>query len=254
MSKALKNKDLYAIVIVVMLTFIANILISNGKHDSNMWIIHGALTGISQSIWLISIIKMIERPIIGLFGLIVSELILMVCDILSGLNLNDIIENASITLCILICGTLVNLMITLSNIKKEKNLDKISINELKESILIKRKPIGVKLWIHVIVYSTIITVIATLATSEVFSIYGENTDVRIILAMSLLIPVFLNIAAITSSIIVIELFILKIITEIAILISIMNIGTNMGAKIIYLLAEIFTLIYCMIKMSAREEK
>ena len=248
MGNTVKNKENIVSIIIVMLTIIANVL----KYSDNAMLIIGVLqgivVGISQSIGLLAYIVLLNRPIVAVAMLMLSEVLLILNDIVEGVKISEAVNSSALTISLFVMAIVMNLLITDNKYRKEKEIKKVSVDTLKKSFSIDRKPFKVKGWIRIIMYSTLVTVVMNMTGSSILGKYGSGTGVKTILALSLVLPIFINIATMLNLIVSYELIWLKTILEGIILLNILDTSSDVVAKVIFYVAELVLIVYCSINL------
>lgn len=152
-------------------------------------------------IWAITILAYIISLSHPNISILIIALSLVSTFILQAITESSIAESFNSISGLLII-TLIALAINVYIIQKHSNT-KI---KLKNMIVYERKPLKVKPWVQVIIWSLMVTSVSYIARTQFYEVMNAEMKYVIMASASVMITTFLTIGALTTSVFIVELF------------------------------------------------
>lgn len=120
--------------------------------------------------------------------------------------------------------------------------------KLKNILIYERKPLKIRPWVQIIVWSLIITSISYIARTQFYEVMNAEMKYVIMAASSVMITTFLTIGALTTSVFIIELFGVYVALELYTMSYLMFIpNSNWGLELATIVLDIAILVYLISK-------
>lgn len=223
----IKNKEKTVLLLLVSFTvLIINVI--NGV-NKDLGLITMLLNTVLDTTLLFAYIELPKHPIRTISMVLVRQIAALGQDVAIGITLKEALE---------IDGGLLLVIIIVLAVRNYTT--KIESEGIKERIIklwnYERQPLKMKWWVHIIVYSMLITLLVTVANNNYMQLFNSEFTVRFYGALALIFPVVELIAMITTSNISYEIIIIyKIIQTITIVQLIDYKGLNLATALIYLI-------------------
>lgn len=165
---------------------------------------------IANSFLIISLITSLYKSSITLILLTMSQVLLVVDEMLKGNTLGYSIENVGYTVVI---GTIITLayMVYIYN-KKTSKEDKLSIR-IKNVVLYEREPLKLPIWSSFIIWCMFLTVMFNTSNSKFLDIYANDTEFRLYVAALIVLPTFVYLSIYTTSNLIYQFYSLYILVK-----------------------------------------
>lgn len=203
---------------------------------SNTFSINNVFAGIIGFFSLYAYILLLDKPITALLSLLLAQIIAFIRDIIIG-GSGNAINNLGSQWLIIVISIIIHIIIVNKQIKCESLKEKIN-----SIINYERKPIKVYAWIRVIIYSMMVTTVMGFSRSEGIANAVSTPEMRIVGSVIVLLPTFIILAFITTSMIAYDIFVIEIIMEITVCIMLFIIGELTVPEILKLITEISILV------------
>lgn len=234
----IKHSKEIAFTVILIACIILNIIESQS--------LLGVILGVTNAIGIYVYILLLNKPVLAVGALCISNLLSIIYTIItseSSLQITNIIRLEDL---LIILALLIHLNIADKKLS-ETNNEKSILKRLKKDFIFERKPFKIPWWAKLIVYSTLVTVIMTVANSEIVEFLNKEAGFRLYGAIAVTLPLIELLAISTTSDIAYEIFGFKIIMEIYTLYMLYSINSLNIASIILIILEIIVFIYCFIK-------
>lgn len=225
------------IFLLILSTNILINLIDNVSGD-NPFILSSITMMFISTFTMSSYITLLDRPIHTVILLDIAQLLSILNSLFQGNRFGVAIINNGLLL-------IVGIIITIIQIRKTRT---------KKIFQYKRKPIQVKLWVHIIVWSLFITSIGYTANGNVMKTLNHSASIRVYGALSIILPSILLVMLFTTSILSYEFLILYMIihTYTIYLLYVMH-ELNISSSI-YIILQDSIIIYSFIKYLKERKK
>lgn len=152
-------------------------------------------------IWAITILAYIISLSHPNMGILTIALSLVSTFILQAVTESNVAESFNSIYGLLII-TLIALAINVYIIQKHSDTKL----KLRSMVLYERKPLKIKLWVQIVIWSIIVTTVSYIARTQFYEVMNAEMKYVIMASASVLITTFLTIGALTTSVFIVEIF------------------------------------------------
>ena len=197
-----------------------------------------------------SYVTLVNKPVIALILLLASKLFSVTYDLVTN-NISS--ESFGLIGFTVILGLIVHTIIIIkTNKDKFNNLN--YIDKLKTLINFERKPIKIKIWAKIIIYSTLITVIMQVSRSEIINSIFTYNKFNVYGAIAIVLPLIQDLGILTTSNITYELFLIQIIIETFTLYILYTVDSFDILHLVFVILKVIIYLYIMTKLSNNRRK
>lgn len=232
-------KTQYGVIVYATTFLIITVILS----VINLINIYDTAYGIIWGLTIYSYLLCLSNPILSMITMFIVQALTVIVQVLNGVALK---ESLNSVLMIMILS-IIRLIIAKISIKDKKTL--------KEQLLMTREPLKIHTWVQVVVWSMIITCIVYIAKNQMAEVMNSN-DVKFMImgATSVTITTFMAMAAITTSVLIIEVFAVYVLSELYVLTYIIFIQSDNLLEITTVLLDLVILIYMIAKYKGLKNK
>lgn len=229
-----KNKEKTVLLLLISFTvLIINVI--NGV-NKELGLITMILSTILDTTLLFAYIELPKHPIRTISMILIRQIVALGQDVVIGLTVKEALE---------IDGGLLLVIIIVLAVRNYTT--KIESEGIKERIIklwnYEKQPLKMKWWVHIIIYSMLVTIVATVANNNYMQLFNDEITVRIYGALAIIFPIVELIAILTTSNISYEIIIIyKIIQTVTIIQLIQYNGLSLATALIYL-AQLMVVAY-----------
>lgn len=232
-------KTQYGVIVYATTFLIITVILS----VINLINIYDTAYGIIWGLTIYSYLLCLSNPILSMVTMFIVQALTVIVQVLNGVTLK---ESLNSVLMIMILS-IIRLIIAKISIKDKKTL--------KEQLLMTREPLKIHTWVQVVVWSMIITCIVYIAKNQMAEVMNSN-DVKFMImgATSVTITTFMAMAAITTSVLIVEVFAVYVLSELYVLTYIIFIQNDNLLEITTVLLDLVILIYMIAKYKGLKNK
>lgn len=232
-------KTQYGVIVYATTFLIITVILS----VINLINIYDTAYGIIWGLTIYSYLLCLSNPILSMITMFIVQALTVIVQVLNGVALK---ESLNSVLMIMILS-IIRLIIAKISIKDKKTL--------KEQLLMTREPLKIHTWVQVVVWSMIITCIVYIAKNQMAEVMNSN-DVKFMImgATSVTITTFMAMAAITTSVLIVEVFAVYVLSELYVLTYIIFIQSDNLLEITTVLLDLVILIYMIAKYKGLKNK
>lgn len=229
-----KNKEKTVLLLLISFTvLIINVI--NGV-NKELGLITMILSTILDTTLLFAYIELPKHPIRAISMILIRQIVALGQDVVIGLTVKEALE---------IDGGLLLVIIIVLAVRNYTT--KIESEGIKERIIklwnYEKQPLKMKWLVHIIIYSMLVTIVATVANNNYMQLFNDKITVRIYGALAIIFPIVELIAILTTSNISYEIIIIyKIIQTVTIIQLIQYNGLSLATALIYL-AQLMVVAY-----------
>ena len=246
----INKKDILIGLISFTILLINGLISEFNANDILTSILSGVIISMVDLTLLMSYVTLVNKPIIALMLLLASKLFSVTYDLVTN-NLSS--ESFGLIGFTVILGLMVHVIIIIKNNKdKFNNLN--FINKFKTLINFERKPIKIKIWAKIIIYSTLITVIMQVSRSEIINSIFTYNKFNIYGAIAIVLPLIQVLGILTTSNITYELFLIQIIIETFTLYILYTVDSFDILHLVFVILKVIIYLYIMTKLSNNRRK
>lgn len=238
----IKNSKAVIIGVIAFLDMFINIFNNTGTAENGIGlaIICGVLLAICDMLTLFSIIEIADKPVLGMILLTLSQVTTLVYELVDGATLSEALTDMGVMGVVVVIALIYHAVTAYKKVKNDnKNIKEKIIN----TVNYKRTIYNVKIYTRIIIYSLIVSVVLSLANSEILSTVNTNISFRVYSAFVLVLPAMLIIGIITTSYMAYDIFILKLFFEVYTIYLLASVGNFDFIQIIYIIVEVLAIMY-----------
>ena len=232
-------------VIITLLAYLIVSVIDIGQalfRDNDGGIISATKVTIIVLIQLITLLKyilLLDKPILSLLALMGGQILSTIYSMIDLNSIKEGINNNILSLLVITLFILIHMNISLNKVDKKSGFKQKFI----DAINISRRPLKVKWWAKLIIYSTLITVVMTISRSDILTSLSNDNGVRLYGAVALVIPTIIILSILTTSELAYELLWIKLIIEIYTIYKLYLIDSIVIKDLVYWLVQLGVLIW-----------
>lgn len=209
--------------------------------------VHDIVNGTVATLLLIVYVTSMYKPVVSMLVLNVSYLIGLVELIVSDTDALGTTYAVPIISFIALCWVVyrANKSIGEKGCNKEKLLKILNY---------ENKPVKIKLWMHIVIWSMVVTSIMAIANTEMLELMNKDVQFAAYAAMVVLVPTFLVLASITGTVLVIEFFVMYVVLELYTVYSLFILRQNISLELPTVLVDIAVLIYMVLTYKTYKDR
>lgn len=232
-------KTQYGVIVYATTFLIITVILS----VINLINIYDTAYGIIWGLTIYSYLLCLSNPILSMVTMFIVQALTVIVQVLNGVALKESLNSVLMIMVL----SIIRLIIAKISIKDKKTL--------KEQLLMTREPLKIHTWVQVVVWSMIITCIVYIAKNQMAEVMNSN-DVKFMImgATSVTITTFMAMAAITTSVLIVEVFAVYVLSELYVLTYIIFIQSDNLLEITTVLLDLVILIYMIAKYKGLKNK
>ena len=232
-------KTQYGVIVYATTFLITTVILS----VINLINIYDTAYGIIWGLTIYSYLLCLSNPILSMVTMFIVQALTVIVQVLNGVALKESLNSVLMIMVL----SIIRLIIAKISIKDKKTL--------KEQLLMTREPLKIHTWVQVVVWSMIITCIVYIAKNQMAEVMNSN-DVKFMImgATSVTITTFMAMAAITTSVLIVEVFAVYVLSELYVLTYIIFIQSDNLLEITTVLLDLVILIYMIVKYKGLKNK
>lgn len=232
-------KTQYGVIVYATTFLIITVILS----VINLINIYDTAYGIIWGLTIYSYLLCLSNPILSMVTMFIVQALTVIVQVLNGVALKESLNSVLMIMVL----SIIRLIIAKISIKDKKTL--------KEQLLMTREPLKIHTWVQVVVWSMIITCIVYIAKNQMAEVMNSN-DVKFMImgATSVTITTFMAMAAITTSVLIVEVFAVYVLSELYVLTYIIFIQSDNLLEITTVLLDLVILIYMIVKYKGLKNK